>query len=373
MPITRLLSTFFLAITVASSSHAQVTSLFGDAHIDASTRWAFRTRSPVTISSPVVRLGDIIEPVVPDQAGWQRLSRATVGLVPVSGETMVIQRERLNRIMLAVEATPRVIDWHGPTEIRVEYRKSAPSTTQSVRQTSAMLPVDAPENAPVEYADPLTPADTDRIIHWVDLAMKRFYPDVAAAFEIHVPINQPVMGDLRSLYGINNMVATSDIADGPVTFLLVTRMAGGEIQAEIELHLTAHPKVVVPNRNLGRGHRITAADLELKPFPTDKVDPQSIVEIESLIGQEVRGNLRSGRPILRSDVGEPILIHRGDLIEIRVIGGGVNVTTNAKALGDGAQSDLIEIETMNPRKRLVARVADHGTVEIVTRAPRVQP
>lgn len=376
MPNLPLLSTLVLAINLAialaSPTHAQVTSLFGDTHIDANTRWAFRALSPVTVSSPVVRLGDIIQPLVRDQAGWQRMSRAAVGLVPVSGETMVIQRDRLNQIMLAVEATPRVIDWHGPTEIRVEYRKQPPASMSPIRQTSAMLPIDASEPGGFDSQPALTPAETDRIVHWIDLAMKRFYPDVAEAYAVHVPEDQPAMGELRSMYGIANFVSTSPIDSGPVTFMTVARMAGSEIQTEIELHLTAHPKVVVPNRSLGRGHRITAADLELKPFPPDKVDQHSVVDIESLIGQEVRGNLRTGRPILRSDVGAPILIHRGDLIEIRVIGGGVNVTTNAKALGDGAASDLIEIETMNPRKRLVARVADHGTVEIVTRAPRVR-
>ncbi len=384
MPIIRLLSTLVIAITLASSLHAQVTSLFDDAHIDGGTRWAFRTRSPVTVSSPIVRLGDIIEPMVPDQAGWQRLSGAAVGLVPISGEAMTIRRDRLNQLMLSVEATPRVIDWHGPTEIHVEYKKQVAPPAQPIQpvayRAATTSPAASPAIAPEQgepstetiATDAMTKADIDRIVHWVEVAMKQFYPEVAAAYSIHVPVDQIAIQQLQSLFGVNNMIATTEIGEGPVHFSLVTRKVGGEVQAEIELHLTAYPKVVVPNRSLGRGQRITAADLELKPFPPDKIDPQSVVDIESLIGQEVRGNVRSGRPILNQDVGPPILIHRGDLIEVRVIGGGVNVSTNAKALGDGAESDLIEIETMNPRKRLVARVADHGTVEIITRAPLVR-
>jgi len=81
--------------------------------------------------------------------------------------------------------------------------------------------------------------------------------------------------------------------------------------------------------------------------------------------------VRANQPINRGDVGSPILVHRGDLIEIRVVGGGISVTTNAKALGDGAVSELIEIETLQPRKRLIARVVQPGMVEIVTRAPKV--
>ena len=55
------------------------------------------------------------------------------------------------------------------------------------------------------------------------------------------------------------------------------------------------------------------------------------------------------------------------------MGGGITVTTNAKSHGDGAESDLIEIETFEPRKRLLARVVQPGLVEIVTRAPKVNP
>jgi flagella basal body P-ring formation protein FlgA len=87
---------------------------------------------------------------------------------------------------------------------------------------------------------------------------------------------------------------------------------------------------------------------------------------------EVRTTLRADQPISIGNIGSPILIHRGDLVELRVLSGGVTVKTNAKSLGDGSESDLVEIETMRPRKRLVARVVQTGLVEIVTRSPAMR-
>ena len=96
-----------LALLVVSSS------VFAQESITAHTRWMLRTKSDVRVGSPIVRLGDIVEPNDPNMAAWKRLARAPIGLVPIGGQAMVIDRDRLNSIILASEATPHVIDWVG--------------------------------------------------------------------------------------------------------------------------------------------------------------------------------------------------------------------------------------------------------------------
>ena len=62
-------------------------------------------------------------PLDPNMAGWQRLSRSPIGLVPLSGQPMMIRRERLAKAIRGAEATPLAIDWVGPTNIEVIYRE----------------------------------------------------------------------------------------------------------------------------------------------------------------------------------------------------------------------------------------------------------
>ena len=93
-------------------------------------------------------------------------------------------------------------------------------------------------------------------------------------------------------------------------------------------------------------------------------------EVEALIGMEVRATIRRGQPIKTNDVGAPILIHRGRSwlkFKSMVVEFASRPTPNR--LGDGADSDLIEVETLQPRRRMVARVVAPGVVEILTRAP----
>ena len=130
--------------------------------------------------------------------------------------------------------------------------------------------------------------------------------------------------------------------------------------------------MVVPRTSLARGHRISESDLDVIAISAEKLESNLIIDASQIIGMEVRKTLRAQQPIPAGDIGSPVLIHRGDLIEVRVMSGGVTVTTNAKSLGDGSESDLVEIETMRPKKRVVARVVRTGLVEIVTRAPAMR-
>ncbi len=354
---------------------------FEIATIDANTRWGFRTISPVTVNSLIIRLGDVVQPLDPNMAGWQRLRRSPIGLVPINGQPMTIRRDRLAKAIHDAEATPLSIDWVGPTEIKVLYRKSDRLEMERQPFGSAVIA----QTAYVEstaYAQPgasnvaggqmsLSEGEAKRAIYWIELAMKRLLPSIAETYRIDIDRGQGGLSLLHQISGVTTIEPRENIHEGRCRFHVVGRSVDGSIETEVEITLTAHPTVVVPRRSLPRGHQIEPSDLELKPIPEEELDSGFVLDPEELIGLEVRGIVRANQPIIRGDVGSPILVHRGDLIEIRVVGGGITVTTNAKSLGDGAVSELIEIETMQPRKRMVARVVQPGMVEIVTRSPKV--
>ena len=354
--------------------------------LTATSRWVFRAKESVTISSPIVRLGDIVHPVDPNLAAWRRLARSPVGLVPASGQIMTIDRQRLTRLILSVEATPRVIDWLGPEKIQVKYRKQTAShesvavsshaqqASSSQQETSGIQQVLSvqPGDEPLSHGEPLTKIESDRVVHWIELAMKRFQPDVAKRYAVTVNPKQPGLSRLRHIAGVTGLDAVDQIAQGQCPFAVTARTPTGPVNCQVAVTLVALPQVIVARRSLGRGQRVQASDLEQRPFRSDRIGSDVVRDLESIVGMEVRTSLRVGVPISHSDVGSPLLVHRGDLIEVRVMGGGINVSTNAKSLKSGARGELIEIETISPRKRLVARVAEVGIVEILTRPPVVR-
>ena len=79
----------------------------------------FRSLKSVSLSSNLIRLGDVVEPVDPELPGWDQISRLGIGLVPVGGDEMLIERVRLESFIHSGQKKPTLIRWIGPPKIRV--------------------------------------------------------------------------------------------------------------------------------------------------------------------------------------------------------------------------------------------------------------
>jgi flagella basal body P-ring formation protein FlgA len=145
-----------------------------------------------------------------------------------------------------------------------------------------------------------------------------------------------------------------------------------EINGRVELRLTARPLVVAPRDSLRRGHVIRRSDLMLVPAPRGIAIESVLTDIDDAVDMQVQAVLQKDRPIQPSAISRPVLVDRGDLVELQVVGGGIMVATSARSLAPGAAGDLIAVETLEPRKKVMARVVRPGLVEIATRPPRVR-
>ena len=324
---------------------------------------------------------------------WKRLQRSPIGLVPVGGKVMTIDRQRLGQAIQSAEATTRTIEWIGEDRIEVRYapaessgnfhnssnsRSSKPTLRQDTRPYSigslrhdvvlaghnSIDPGEVPNGNPVLIK---------RLIYWIELAIRRHYPEIAEAHEVTIDTRQTDLVHLQSVTGVDH-VALEEQANrsGTHRVEVVGRSKDGPIRGNIEVLLTAHPLAIASVQSVRRGHRFQSSDLTLIPVPESDWDDRFMTQPEALIGMEAKTTIREGQAITRDRIGRPILVQRGDRVEVRVLGGGIKITTNGKANEEGSESDLIEVETIEPRKRLIARVAGPGLVEIVTRPPRVK-
>lgn len=367
--------------------------------IDAATNWTFRMKSESVVNSPIVRLGDVVVPLDPNIPGWPRMSRSAVGLVPVSGKAMRVDRQRLTEVILNAEATPRRLYWIGPDATEVTYvavanPAASVATTSGVANSGSAIQqanYNQPANA-VQHANGQSPAGqqvanridpspqranldpqfADRLIRWIELALLREDASLLERYKLSIDRHQPAMQQLELARGIQAANFVSGVKSGPSVLRVVSQGLEGNIQTDLIVSLEKNPVAIVPIKSIRSGNRLGRADLTERPIPIDEWDDSYCTDPIELVGMETRSNLRGNEPILRSQIGKPTLIRRGDLVEVRVINGSISVTTNAKSLGDGAESELVEIETLEPRKRLVARVVNSGEVEIVTRAPQAR-
>jgi flagella basal body P-ring formation protein FlgA len=370
------------------------------------------------ISSIVVRVRDVVRPAGRAPEGWDRIAGATIALLPSDGRRLRIERQRLVEALHRSRLLQEPVRWSGPEYTAVQYvapvqllqspvlastsnasqNKLNPSTandgqiddrlsvhtvgmsgaTTSLTAVSSPLPelqvvgeskkVAVGEEALVST---LLPAERNRLQRISLSAFEKTHKALFATYEIVMDADQPGIDALKGLRTAQYVRLMQEPADGVVKIEISGKSDAGDVVGQLEIELAKLPTIVVVRSQLNRGDILTMRDLELKPWPRSAFRPEYLQDIESLVGLEVIRGLTPGRPVVSSDVSVPLIIQRGDQVELRVVGAGVTVSTNARALAPAAAGESVMVETESPRKKIAGRAVRAGVVEIVTRPPSV--
>ena len=92
--------------------------------------------------------------------------------------------------------------------------------------------------------------------------------------------------------------------------------------------------------------------------------PGALTRPEAAIGQEARVTLYAGRAIRGDDLAPPALVERNGLVTLIYRRGGLNITTEGRALDRGAQGARIRVMNIASRSTLTGRIAADGTVHV---------
>lgn len=140
----------------------------------------------------------------------------------------------------------------------------------------------------------------------------------------------------------------------------------GQVSWSIYLRakLAVYETVAVAARPLGRGERLSAADIELQRQNVSSLSGGYHTHIKDVVGMEVRRSVRAGIVLDRSVVKPPILVSRGERVTITASSGVVQVSMDGKALDSGARGELIEVVNLSSRQKLEAEVVAPGVVRV---------
>ncbi len=87
--------------------------------------------------------------------------------------------------------------------------------------------------------------------------------------------------------------------------------------------------------------------------------PTTAIRLATLVqavGRVASGRLRGGNVLRKSDIARQFVIKRGDRVMVRCIVGGVVISLEAEARGDGAEGDTIELRKLGERDTFIATV-----------------
>ena len=131
-------------------------------------------------------------------------------------------------------------------------------------------------------------------------------------------------------------------------------------------------EVVIVRRTLPKGHIISESDVMLQSVNKIQGD-DFFIDIKNVVGRETIKPVKELTSLTQSAIRLPLWIHRGDIVTVRAVSGGIIVRTEAVALQDGVEGDTITVEKidLSPRKgkkedpvTYLVRVCAPKTVEV---------
>lgn len=151
----------------------------------------------------------------------------------------------------------------------------------------------------------------------------------------------------------------------PVTgqFLAEALRENGEVQRVSGLALVSVP-VPVPARRMMPDEIVSEADIVTIEFPVGRLNEFSITDSSELVGLQVRRMLPEGRPVMAQSVMAPLVITRGERVQIRFDNGGLTLSAPGRALADAAEGEPVRVVNLISNLSLVGTAAVNGIVEI---------
>ncbi len=315
-------------------------------------------RSTVRIQRPVVRLGDVAQITGPS-AQVQRLQQVELGPAPPPGERVLLRASGIRQQLWRRGFAPAEHVFRGASVIEVFRAEPGPTRREApVRKTdSAQLRQQAARRLAALalrqwFADPeqralwdlelaLTAQQAQTVLQAQRLSLAPL-PPAGVARPADSPLPVPPVGELLvQVHGENSV--------------LPLRLA---------YRLKQRPVMVVAATGLARGTVLQRRHLRLAPLRRG-MNPQAVAaEMETVLGWELTRTIRPGEPIPPAALRRPVLVRRGDVVDVVVLAPGVRLRTRGRARSAGAQGDVIEVESLLNRKTFFARVVDVQTVQV---------
>jgi flagella basal body P-ring formation protein FlgA len=135
------------------------------------------------------------------------------------------------------------------------------------------------------------------------------------------------------------------------------------IYVPVEIHV--YRGVVVTTRALQRGQRIGQDDVSLEERDVLANGGHALLDLGEAIGQTPRRNLPTGFTLSSSSIEMPILVKRGERLNLAARAGGITVTAAAEAMSDGRSGEQIRVRNLQSRRIIDATVTGPGRAEAI--------
>jgi len=123
--------------------------------------------------------------------------------------------------------------------------------------------------------------------------------------------------------------------------------------------------VVVINHFLKKGHLITKEDISFKKVNISKLHNRYLENDLNITGKELTRNLQAGSILSANNLTNPILIKRGDHIDIIAQRKSFKITMKGIAMANGSIGEQIRVKNLRTKKIINGSVTNKYSVKVI--------
>jgi flagella basal body P-ring formation protein FlgA len=288
-------------------------------------------RADVTVTSNIVRIGDLIE-----NAGI--VANVPVFRAPALGQTGTI-------------ATSQVLEAVRPHAL-VGIDPGAISEVTVTRASRGIPPSEIETLVAAALAKSYTLGDASDIAVNFARPLRTFHLEPTQ-------IGAPHIEQLR-------FDARTGRFDGTLT---VTGAPGMQVRLAGTAVVTAETVELL--RPIARGEVIKMSDLTMRRTPRAQVTPETIVDPDQAVGMAARSAINVGRPMRMSELMKPELVQRSESVTILYQTPGLMLAVRGKASDGGAEGDMIDVVNLQSNRTVRATIVGRGQVAVVPITARI--
>jgi len=287
--------------------------------------YAIGLKEQSIINDDTIKLGDIFYDL-------QRDEERVLGHAPQPGEEIVLNARTLFRIARALDLPWRPND----TMTHVVLRREA------------------------------TVINYDKIKEAIQSALSD--SNVYGEYELSIPSRyQKIILPADSPASLDVTRINVDTERKNFNVTLAAPSAADPIQ-QLQIKGKIFPVIQVPilTENVEFGRVIKASDIDMIAIREQKYSKDMVADPQKLVGMTARRVIVAGRPIKNSDLIAPQIIERGQLLTLSFKNTLMDLTTQVKALENGAKGDLIRVVNTSSNQTLQAVILGENRAQVAT-------
>jgi flagella basal body P-ring formation protein FlgA len=290
-------------------------------------------RANVTVSSDVVRIGDVI-----DNAGTS--AQIAIYRAPDLGTTGTLPTAQ---VLSALQAHQVIgVDTRDISEIQV----TRPARTLDAKEIELAI------GRALEHRGGLGDAANISLTFDRDVADLKLEASNTGAMQASSARYEP-----RS----NRFDVTLEIASDSVSTPTRLRFTGTAVETV---------EAVVLARTVERNEVIKASDVTLERRPKAEAG-SDVAPRDRVIGMQARRQLRAGQALKAADLAKPDLVQRDQTVTLVYEATGLYLTIRGKALDNGTDGDVVSVLNLQSKRTVSGVVLGRGQVSISAAAPRL--